>query len=236
VRPGNRPNHALRRVSIERDYLKHAEGSALIAFGDTKVICAATVTSQVPRFLRDSGKGWVTAEYAMLPRSAQDRVARDAVRRGRALEISRLIGRSLRAAVDLEALRERQVMVDCDVIQADGGTRTASITGGYVALHDALAKLVDEGVLERSPLQGQCAAVSMGVVDGDVLLDLCYEEDFRADVDMNLVMRDDGGIIEIQGAAEGDAFPKEVLDRMIEVGRNGIQELFAIQAEALRGE
>ena len=236
MRPGNRPNHALRRVSIERDYLKHAEGSALIAFGDTKVICAATVTSQVPRFLRDSGKGWVTAEYAMLPRSAQDRVARDAVRRGRALEISRLIGRSLRAAVDLEALRERQVMVDCDVIQADGGTRTASITGGYVALHDALAKLVDEGVLERSPLQGQCAAVSMGVVDGDVLLDLCYEEDFRADVDMNLVMRDDGGIIEIQGAAEGDAFPKEVLDRMIEVGRNGIQELFAIQAEALRGE
>jgi len=226
----------LRRVTIERDYLKHAEGSALIAFGDTKVICAATVTSQVPRFLRDSGKGWVTAEYAMLPRSAQERVARDAVRRGRALEISRLIGRSLRAVVDLGALGERQIIVDCDVIQADGGTRTASITGGYVALHDALAKLVAERVLERSPLKGQCAAVSMGVVDGEVLLDLCYEEDFRADVDMNLVMRDDGGIIEIQGAAEGEAFPKEVLEQMLEVGRKGIQELFAIQAEALRGE
>jgi len=236
VRPGDRPNQALRRVTIERDYLKHAEGSALIAFGDTKVICAATVTSQVPRFLRDSGKGWVTAEYAMLPRSAQERVARDAVRRGRALEISRLIGRSLRAVVDLGALGERQIIVDCDVIQADGGTRTASITGGYVALHDALAKLVAERVLERSPLKGQCAAVSMGVVDGEVLLDLCYEEDFRADVDMNLVMRDDGGIIEIQGAAEGEAFPKEVLEQMLEVGRKGIQELFAIQAEALRGE
>ena len=236
MRPGDRPNQALRRVTIERDYLKHAEGSALIAFGDTKVICAATVTSQVPRFLRDSGKGWVTAEYAMLPRSAQERVARDAVRRGRALEISRLIGRSLRAVVDLGALGERQIIVDCDVIQADGGTRTASITGGYVALHDALAKLVAERVLERSPLKGQCAAVSMGVVDGEVLLDLCYEEDFRADVDMNLVMRDDGGIIEIQGAAEGEAFPKEVLEQMLEVGRKGIQELFAIQAEALRGE
>ena len=236
MRPGDRPNHALRRVTIERDYLKHAEGSALIAFGDTKVICAATVTSQVPRFLRDSGKGWVTAEYAMLPRSAQERVARDAVRGGRALEISRLIGRSLRAVADLRALGERQIIVDCDVIQADGGTRTASITGGYVALHDALAKLVAEGVLERSPLKGPCAAVSMGVVDGDVLLDLCYEEDSRADVDMNLVMRDDGGIIEIQGAAEGEAFPKEVLEQMLEVGRKGIQELFAIQAEALRGE
>ena len=236
MRPGDRPNHALRPVTIERDYLKHAEGSALIAFGDTKVICAATVTSQVPRFLRDSGKGWVTAEYAMLPRSAQERVARDAVRRGRALEISRLIGRSLRAVADLRALGERQIIVDCDVVQADGGTRTASITGGYVALHDALAKLVDEGRLERSPLKGQCAAVSIGVVDGEVLLDLCYEEDFRADVDMNLVMRDDGGIIEIQGSAEGEAFPKEVLEQMIEVGRKGIQELFAIQAEALRGE
>jgi len=226
----------LRPVTIERDYLKHAEGSALIAFGDTKVICAATVTSQVPRFLRDSGKGWVTAEYAMLPRSARERVAREAVRRGRALEISRLIGRSLRAVADLRALGERQIIVDCDVVQADGGTRTASITGGYVALHDALAKLVDEGRLERSPLKGQCAAVSIGVVDGEVLLDLCYEEDFRADVDMNLVMRDDGGIIEIQGSAEGEAFPKEVLEQMIEVGRKGIQELLAIQAEALRGE
>lgn len=236
MRPGDRPNHALRPVTIERDYLKHAEGSALIAFGDTKVICAATVTSQVPRFLRDSGKGWVTAEYAMLPRSARERVAREAVRRGRALEISRLIGRSLRAVADLRALGERQIIVDCDVVQADGGTRTASITGGYVALHDALAKLVDEGRLERSPLKGQCAAVSIGVVDGEVLLDLCYEEDFRADVDMNLVMRDDGGIIEIQGSAEGEAFPKEVLEQMIEVGRKGIQELFAIQAEALRGE
>lgn len=236
MRPGDRPNDALRRVTIERRYLKHAEGSALIAFGDTKVICAATVTLQAPRFLRDSGKGWVTAEYAMLPRSAGERVAREAVRHGRALEISRLIGRSLRAVVDLGALAERQIIVDCDVVQADGGTRTASITGGYVALHDALANLMAEGVLERSPLKGQCAAVGIGIVEGDVLLDLCYEEDFRADVDMNLVMRDDGGIIEIQGSAEGEAFPKVVLEHMIEAGRKGIQELFAIQAEALRGE
>jgi len=236
VRADGRAHDALRRVTIERRYLKHAEGSALVSFGDTQVICAASVEAQVPRFLKDSGRGWVTAEYAMMPRSTDQRVSRDAARRGRALEVSRLIGRSLRAVVDLEALGERQIVMDCDVVQADGGTRTASITGSYVALHDALSQLVADGTLGQSPLRGQCAGVSVGVVGGDVLLDLCYEEDSRADVDMNLVMRDDGGIIEIQGSAEGEAFPEDRLQQMLGAGWKGIQELFAVQTEALCSE
>lgn len=233
MRPDNRANDALRQVTIERNCSKFAEGSVLITFGDTKVLCTATAEGRVPPFLKDTGSGWVTAEYGMLPRSAQERIPRESVRKGRSLEISRLIGRSLRCVVDLDALGERRVTLDCDVIQADGGTRTTAITGAYVALHDALQLFVDEGKLEHLPLLGQCAAVSVGVVQGESRLDLCYEEDFEADVDMNIVMRSDGNLIEIQGCAEGEAFPRSVMDELIDLGEKGIQELFAIQNEAL---
>ena len=238
-----RGNEVLRPVSIVRHYTRFAEGSVLVSFGDTQVICTATVDRQVPPFLRDSGKGWVTAEYAMLPRSTQERVSRDAAKKGRAMEISRLIGRSLRSVVDLNALGERQILVDCDVIQADGGTRTASVTGAYVALYDALKSLVQSGVLTKIPLVGQCAAVSIGIVDGVPLLDLCYEEDFRAEVDMNLVMRRevtpgsacDGAvnIVEVQGTAERQAFPRTLLNTMLDMGERGICSLFALQNEVL---
>ncbi len=233
MRPGDRALDELRPVSITRHYTKFAEGSVLVAFGDTKVLCTASIGEQVPYFLRDTGKGWVTAEYGMLPRSTQERTIRDNVKKGRALEISRLIGRSLRCVMDLTALGERQVIVDCDVLQADGGTRTASITGAYVALHDALSVLVKRGSLPRLPMIGQCAAVSVGVVDGEARLDLCYEEDFRADVDMNLVMREDGTFIEIQGSAEGAAFSRTLLDQMLDAGAAGIRSLMRIQNEAL---
>ncbi len=233
MRPDLRANDALRPVSIIRDYTKFAEGSVLVAFGDTKVICTASLSKHVPPFLRDSGTGWVTAEYAMLPRSTQERGIRDNMRKGRALEIGRLIGRALRSVVDLAALGERQIIIDCDVIQADGGTRTAAITGSYVALHDALTHLVDKDVLPSSPLAYQCAAVSLGLVDGELLLDLCYEEDFRADVDMNLVMRADGAIIELQGTAEKKTFPRTILNQMIDLGEEGIRRLLDIQNEAL---
>lgn len=233
MRSDGRSNSALRRVTIERNCVKHAEGSVLISYGDTRVLCTATIENGVPLFLRDTGKGWVTAEYAMLPRSAETRVARDAVKKGRALEISRLIGRALRCAVDLDALGERQVILDCDVIQADGGTRTAAITGAYVALHDALAWLVREEFLDELPLRGQCAAVSVGLVNDEVRLDLTYEEDVAAGVDMNLVMRGDGAIIEIQGSAEGNAFPRAVLLEMLDLAEAGCNELFEIQRKAL---
>ena len=234
---------ALRPVTIERNYTKFAEGSVLVAFGSTRVICTATVDRQVPPFLRDSGKGWVTAEYAMLPRSTQERVSRDAAKKGRALEISRLIGRSLRSVVDATALGERQIIVDCDVIQADGGTRTAAITGAFVALHDALEQLVRSGVLSQIPLVGQCAAISVGIVDGVPMLDLCYEEDSSAEVDMNLVLRrdytvsppDNAGcdIVEVQGTAERQAFPRTMLNAMLDLGEQGVRKLFAIQNEVL---
>jgi len=233
MRSDNRASNALRPVTLQRNYLKYAEGSVLISFGDTKVICAATVDPRVPPFLRDSGTGWVTAEYSMLPRSAQQRILRDSVKKGRAMEIRRLIGRSLRCVVDLDALGERQIIIDCDVIQADGDTRCAAITGGYVALHDALASLVADGRLDASPLAGQCAAVSVGIVRGEKLVDLCYDEDYAADVDMNLVMRDDGGIIEVQGTAEGEAFSRDALMELLDLGESGIRELFAIQNEVL---
>jgi len=233
MRPDHRALDALRPVSILRHFTKFAEGSVLVTFGDTKVLCTATVENQLPPFLRDSGRGWVTAEYGMLPRATQERTVRDNVKKGRALEISRLIGRSLRCVMDLPALGERQIVVDCDVLQADGGTRTAAITGAYVALHDALASLVARGTLARSPLVGQCAAVSIGVVDGEVRLDLCYEEDFRADVDLNLIMREDATLIEVQGCAEGAAFSRALLDRMLDVGEAGIMALMRIQNEAL---
>ncbi len=233
MRPDHRENNQLRDVHIERGVSKYAEGSALISFGDTRVLCAATVDEHVPPFLKDTGTGWVTAEYAMLPRSAGERVQRDSAKKGRALEISRLIGRSLRAVMDLELLGERQIILDCDVIQADGGTRTAAITGAYVALHDAVQTLVTRGVIGRSPLMGQCAAVSVGVVHGDVLVDLCYEEDVAADVDMNLVMRNDGALIEVQSSAEGDAFSRDMLERMLDMGERAIVKLFEFQQKAL---
>lgn len=233
MRPDNRCFDSLRPVSIERNYTRYAEGSVLIAFGHTRVLCTASLEDRVPPFLRDTGSGWVTAEYGMLPRSAHGRIQRDSVKKGRALEISRIIGRSLRCVTDLTALGERQITLDCDVIQADGGTRTAAITGAYVALHDACAKLEREGVLARAPLIGQCAAVSVGVVDGEPRLDLCYDEDAVADVDMNLVMREDGRFIEVQGSAEGEAFSREMMNALFDLGEKGIRELFAHQKQAL---
>ncbi|GMU91054.1 MAG: ribonuclease PH [Candidatus Hydrogenedentota bacterium] len=233
MRPDHRAPDALRPVSIERNYTKFAEGAAYVVFGDTKVLCTATVEPRVPPFLKDTGSGWVTAEYGMLPRCSQERIQRDSVKKGRALEISRLIGRSLRCVVDLAALGERQIILDCDVIQADGGTRTASITGAYVALHDAIDSLLRRGALNASPLTGQCAAVSVGVVDGEPRLDLCYAEDSAAEVDMNLVMRDDGTFIEVQGSAERASFDRGTMDRLFELGEKGIRELFALQRASL---
>lgn len=198
------------------------------------MLCAATLDDGVPPFLRGTGRGWVTAEYAMLPASASEgRISRDAAKKGRALEISRLIGRSLRSVVNLDALGERQIIVDCDVIQADGGTRTAAITGAYVALQDVAGRLVQDGKLAASPITGQCAAISVGIKKGECWLDLCYVEDSSADVDLNLVMKDDGTIIEIQGTAEGEAFDRAQLGRMLDLGEKGIRELFAHQLEAL---
>ena len=227
-RDGRRPGQ-LRPVTLQRNYTKHAEGAVLAAFGDTKVLCTATVDETVPPWLRDSGRGWVTGEYAMLPRSTSTRVHRDAAKKGRAQEISRLIGRSLRCAVNLEALGPRQIILDCDVLQADGGTRTAAITGAYVALHDALARLVSDSKLPDLPLLGQCAAVSLGLVRGEMLLDLAYDEDAAADVDLNLVMMSDGRIVEVQASAEGIPFTQDQLQRMLGLGAQGIQELFEAQ-------
>jgi len=233
MRPGHRANNALRPVSIIRNYTKFAEGAVLVSFGDTRVICTASLDKQVPPFLRDTGTGWVTAEYAMLPRATQERSVRDSMKRGRALEIGRLIGRALRTVVDLAALGERQIIIDCDVVQADGGTRTAAITGAYVALHDALCRLVEQGILRQLPLAGQCAAVSLGIVDGEILLDLCYEEDSRAEVDMNLVMREDNTIIELQATAEKKTFPRALLEQVLDLGTEGVRQLIVIQNEAL---
>lgn len=223
----------LRPVSIERGYTKHPEGSVLVAFGDTRVLCTASVEDRVPAWLRERGSGWVTAEYAMLPRSTHDRTNRSSSTKGRAQEISRLIGRSLRAVVNLEALGVRQIVLDCDVLQADGGTRTAAITGAYVALEDAITGLLTSGALESTPILGQCAAVSVGIFEGETILDLCYEEDSAADVDMNIVMQDDGGFIEIQGSAEGTPFSRSSADAMITLAEKGIRELFAFQRSAL---
>jgi len=236
MRPDNRSCDALRPVLLTRNYTCYAEGAVLVAFGNTKVLCTASVDEAVPSWLRGRGGGWITAEYAMLPRSAQQRVNRDSVRRGRALEISRLVGRSLRAVTNLHALGERQIIIDCDVLQADGGTRTAAITGAYVALSDAIAKLSREGIVAGPVLTGQCAAVSVGIVNGQVCLDLCYEEDVDAEVDLNVIMRADGGIVEVQGTAERRAFSRSQLDEMLDVAENGLKELFRIQREVLNGE
>ena len=233
MRPDNRPLDALRPVSIERDFTRYAEGSVLIAFGETKVICTASVEDRVPPFLRDTGSGWVTAEYSMLPRSAHDRIPRNHVNRGRAQEISRLIGRSLRAVMDLRALGERSITIDCDVLQADGGTRTASITGAYIALADAIGKLLANGKLKKNPLYGQLAAVSVGIYAGVPVLDLDYAEDSAAETDMNVVMNEAGAFIEVQGTAEGHAFRRDELDQMLSLADKGIRELLAAQSAAL---
>jgi len=233
---GRKPS-AMRPVKIIRNYMKHAEGSVLIGMGDTKVICSASVEERVPPFLRNTGKGWVTAEYGMLPRSTHTRSSRDSGGRGqgRVFEIQRLIGRSLRSVVNLNGFGERSIWIDCDVIQADGGTRTASITGAYVALVDAFRKMMKEGIMENIPIRDSVAAVSIGKVGGTILLDLNYEEDSRAEVDMNVVMTGRGGFVEIQGTAEGSVFSKEEMDDLIRIAQKGIRELTRIQKKVLSG-
>jgi len=233
MRKDGRGCGAMRPVAFERNYTRHAAGSVLVSFGDTKVICTASIDARVPPWLRDSGKGWVTAEYAMLPGATHERIRREANMKGRALEISRLIGRSIRAVVDLGRLGEQMITLDCDVIQADGGTRTAAISGAYVALHDAVEHLLKCGGLTESPLTGQCAAVSVGLVGGEALVDLCYEEDVVAAVDMNLVMDGGGNFIEVQGSAEGDPFSRAQMDAMLALAEGGIGEIIERQKEAL---
>ncbi len=236
MRPSGRANDELRTVKITRNYTKHAEGSVLVAFGDTKVLCTASVEDRVPPWLKGKGSGWVTAEYGMLPRSTGSRMRRESStgkQSGRTQEIQRLIGRALRAGVDLEALGERVVTIDCDVIQADGGTRTASITGGYVALCDAINFLQKNKGLKRNPIYGAVAAVSVGIYQGDVVLDLDYDEDSNAETDLNLVMNEAGGFIEIQGTAEGHAFRENELQAMLEFGKKGIMEIISAQRGTL---
>jgi ribonuclease PH len=236
MRPSGRAPDELRTIRITRNYTKHAEGSVLVEFGDTKVICTASVEERVPGFLKGKGKGWVTAEYGMLPRSTGSRMSREAAQGkqgGRTQEIQRLIGRSLRAVVNMEALGERTVTIDCDVIQADGGTRTASITGGFVALADAVQYLMRKKLVSRYPLHGQVASVSVGIHQGVPVLDLDYAEDCNAETDMNVIMNDAGAFVEVQGTAEGHAFRREELDAMLALADKGIRELLAKQREAL---
>ncbi len=237
-RPSGRAADQLRAVTIERHYTRHAEGSVLIAFGDTRVLCTASIEEKVPPFLRGKGEGWVTAEYGMLPRATKERTQREAARGGqggRTLEIQRLIGRSLRACVDRAALGERTITLDCDVLQADGGTRTAAITGAYVALADAIATLRARRLVSRDPLHGAIAAVSVGIYRGTPVLDLDYAEDANCDTDMNVVMNDGGGFIELQGTAEGHAFRRDELDALLGLAAQGIGELLAAQRAALAG-
>lgn len=227
----------LRPVKITRHYMKHAEGSVLIEIGDTKVICSASMEERVPPFLRNTGKGWVTAEYSMLPRSTHTRTPRDkGGGGGRVFEIQRLIGRSLRSVTDLSAFGERTIWIDCDVIQADGGTRTASITGAYVAMVDAFRKMVKDGMTEKVPVKDSVAAISVGKAGGEALLDLNYEEDSKAEVDMNVVMTGSGKFVEIQGTAEGGVFTKKEMDELMIIARNGIKVLTRIQKESLKGK
>jgi ribonuclease PH len=235
-RPSGRAPDQLRAVRIERRYTKHAEGSVLICFGDTQVLCTASVDNKAPGFLRGKGEGWVTAEYGMLPRATNTRNDREASRGkqgGRTLEIQRLIGRSLRACIDRKALGERTITLDCDVLQADGGTRTAAITGAYVALCDAVAWLKARGDITRDPILGAVAAVSAGIYQGVPVLDLDYAEDSSCDTDMNVVMNDGGGFIELQGTAEGHAFRRDELDALLALASKGVSELVAAQREAL---
>lgn len=236
MRPDGRKNDELRKVTITRNFIKNAEGSVLIAFGETKVICTATIEERVPPFLKDQKKGWITAEYGMLPRSTQTRVIRESVTGrigGRTHEIQRLIGRALRSVVSLDMLGERTIWIDCDVIQADGGTRTAAITGSYICLADALNYALRNGMIERTPLRDYLAAVSVGIVNGEPRLDLCYAEDSTAEVDMNVVMTGEGKFVEIQGTAEGSPFDRAALDTLLNLAGKGISQLIALQKEAL---
>lgn len=236
MRPSGRAPNELRQIQLTRNYTKHAEGSVLIEFGDTKVLCTASVTDKVPGFLRGKGQGWVTAEYGMLPRSTTERMGREAARGkqgGRTMEIQRLIGRALRAAIDMKALGEHTVHIDCDVIQADGGTRTASITGAYVALADAIAVLQKDGSLKTNPLQTMIASVSVGMFKGTAVLDLDYPEDCNAETDMNVVMNEQGDFIEVQGTAEGVAFKRDELNSMLDLADSGIKQLIEAQRAAL---
>ena len=236
MRPSKRRPDQLREVRIDRGYTRHAEGSVLVAFGDTRVICTASVEEGVPGFLKGRGRGWVTAEYGMLPRSTHSRTDREAARgrqTGRTQEIQRLIGRSLRAVTDLAKLGERTVKLDCDVIQADGGTRTASVTGAFVALHDAMGTLLERGALPALPIRDYVAAVSVGLYEGVPVLDLDYAEDSGCDTDMNVVMTGTGGFVEIQGTAEGEPFSSAQMDALIVLAKQGITELIAKQKAAL---
>ena len=236
MRPSKRKPDQLRAVTIERGYTKHAEGSVLVSFGDTKVLCTASVEDKVPGFLKGKNQGWLTAEYGMLPRATNTRGDREAARgkqSGRTQEIQRLIGRSMRAVVDLSRLGERTIQIDCDVLQADGGTRTASITGAFVAVHDALTWLKGRGAFAELPLDNFVAAVSVGVFKGTPVLDLDYAEDSSCDTDMNVVMTGDGGFIEVQGTAEGAAFSRKELDALLGLADKGIRDLVAMQKKAL---
>lgn len=236
MRPSKRAPNELRKISITRNYTKHAEGSVLVEFGDTKVICNASVIPGVPRFLRNEKQGWLTAEYGMLPRSTHDRMDREAAKGkqgGRTLEISRLIGRDLRAAVDLTQLGDNTIYIDCDVIQADGGTRTAAITGSCVALADAIIYMHQKNLIKNNPLRHLVASVSVGVYQDVPVLDLDYQEDSNAETDMNVVMNEEGGFIEVQGTAEGKVFDQDQLNAMLVLARQGIEQLLAVQKEVL---
>jgi ribonuclease PH len=235
MRPSARAVDELRPVKISRDYIKHADGSVLIEFGDTRVICTASVENSVPGFLRGKGKGWVTAEYGMLPRSTGSRMRREASsgrQGGRTMEIQRLIGRALRASINTEKLGERTITIDCDVIQADGGTRTASISGAWVALSDAIQSLLEAGELQQNPIECQVAAISVGIYEGEAVLDLDYAEDSNAETDMNVVMNSQGGFIEVQGTAETAAFSDQELSSMLALARVGINRIFDFQLNA----
>ncbi|MBS7327317.1 MAG: ribonuclease PH [Oxalobacter sp.] len=236
IRANGRPLNAMRSIEFIRNYTKYAEGSVLAVFGDTKVICTASIEESVPSFLRGRGRGWLTAEYGMLPRSTHTRMDREAARgrqSGRTQEIQRLIGRSLRAAFDLEAFGERTLKLDCDVIQADGGTRTASISGVMIAAYDAFARMVEEGIIESIPLRHFVAAVSVGVCDGSPVLDLDYQEDSTCDTDMNVVMTENGDFVEIQGTAEGNPFSSQNLIELLDLAKSGISDLIGMQKQVL---
>lgn len=237
MRTNNRSNNELRKIVIEAGYSKQAEGSCLIKFGETTVICTASLDEKVPHFLRNTGKGWVTAEYGMLPRSTGIRMQREAVKGkqdGRTQEIQRLIGRSLRAAVDLKSLGERQIIIDCDVINADGGTRTASVTGGYIALCDAIKKMLKSGIIKRSPIRMQIVAVSCGILNGMPLLDLDYKEDSNAEIDANFVFDGFGKLIEVQATGERVSFSVEEFNELLKISREGAQKLLLKQQETLK--
>jgi len=236
MRPDGRRHDELRKVVVTRNFLKTAEGSVLIEMGDTKVICTASIEDKVPQFLKDQKRGWITAEYGMLPRSTNTRMMRESVSGrvgGRTREIQRLIGRALRSVVDLEMLGERTIWIDCDVIQADGGTRTASISGAFVCLWDAVGHAVRSGMITKTPIRDYLARVSVGIIHGNPVLDLCYAEDSIAEVDMNIVMTGSGRFVEVQGTAEGESFSKEDHEALISLGEKGIRDIIAVQKQSL---